>query len=156
MKNKGLLIIIIVLIGIIIPFVPYVHVVQMFFLLIPYAIIIIVSAIYLIVSLFNKKKNSWEIAFKTSLLPIFIATQLFSGFAVDKIQRKRSELIIRDIELIKQQTNQYPENFNTRLGIAYKKDNKRNCYQIMYSRGFFVTEKYSSETRVWKSFGWND
>ncbi|MCT4589994.1 MAG: hypothetical protein N4A71_19370 [Carboxylicivirga sp.] len=156
MKNKGLLISIILLIGIFVPFVTYLHVVQMFYLLIPYAVIILVSIIYLIISFFNKEKNSWEIAFKTSLLPIFIVSQLLSVITVDRIQLIRSKKVIKFVEKKIKADGVTPEIIDIGLGIEYKKSERGNDFEIRYSRGFLVTERYDSNTKKWKSYGWND
>ena len=92
--NKKLILISILLFGLIVPFIPLLTFTEMFFLLFPFAIIIAVTLIYLIVTLLNKQMDSRKAVFAFSILPTFIFAQLLSGFSVDKIQRFRSEKII--------------------------------------------------------------
>jgi hypothetical protein len=154
--NKKIILLIVLLFGIIVPFIPSVTVIEVFFLLIPFAIIFVVTFIYLIVCLLNEKMNSSKAIYAFSILPIFIASQLISGFSVDKIQRLRSNQIIAELEQIKLRTGVLPEKHDLVAGIEYirMKDNKH--FVITYSRGFMVTEKYDSEIMTWESYGWND
>ena len=52
------ILLVLVLFGLILPFIDYLTIIEMFFLLIPFAIIVGASFIYWIVSLFNHKLNS--------------------------------------------------------------------------------------------------
>jgi len=128
----------------------------MFFLLIPFSIIFVVTLIYLIVSLLNKKLNNRKEIFIFSILPIFIISQLISGFTVEKIQRLRSNHIISEIEKIKTETGIFPEKYDLVMGIEYIRMKNKDSFVIKYSRGFMVTEKYDSKNKNWKSYGWND
>jgi hypothetical protein len=128
----------------------------MFFLLIPFAIIIGATFIYLIVSFFKKNINSNTALFSFSIIPIFVLTQLLSGYSVDKIQRNRSENIINEIQEIRKITGAYPVNYRSPLGIDYELSKDKNSFVLSYSRGFMVTEKYDSKNDEWKDYGWND
>ena len=150
------MLLIIILIGLVVPFIPALTVIEMFFLLIPFAIIFIVTLIYLIVGLLNKKLNNRKAIFVFSILPIFIISQLVSGFVVDKIQRLRSSRIISEIEQIKTETGTFPEKYDATAGIEYIRMKNKDSFVIKYSRGFMVTEKYDSENNNWRSYGWND
>lgn len=155
-KSKMILIFVIILIGIVVPFIPSFVVIEMFFLLIPFAIFGIATLIYMLVSFANEKMNSRKALFVFSILPIFIISQLISGFVVDKIQRFRSNQIIAEIEQQKTETGILPDNYDLNVGLEYSKIKDDENYVIKYSRGFMVTEKYYSENEKWGSFGWND
>ena len=155
-KSKMILIFVIILIGIVVPFIPSFVVIEMFFLLIPFAIFGIATLIYLLVSLANKKMDSRKALYVFSILPIFIISQLVSGFVVDKIQRFRSTQIIAEIEQLKTEKGKVPEQYELIAGLEYLKLKDDENYVIKYSRGFMVTEKYYSENGKWRSFGWND
>ncbi|WP_299223371.1 hypothetical protein [uncultured Aquimarina sp.] len=153
---KKIAIFTIVLIGIIVPFIPSFIVIEMFFLLIPFGIIFVVTLIYLIISLLSKNVNTRKALFVFSILPIFIISQIVSGFTVDKIQRLRSNRIITEIEKLKSETGVLPEKYELIAGIEYIKLKDNKHFIIKYSRGFMVTEKYDSENTNWRSYGWND
>ncbi len=155
-QNKKVILILIALIGLITPFVPSFVVIQMFYLLIPFGLIFIVSLIYLAVCLFKKDVGSKKGLFLFSIVPIFLICQIISGLFVDKIQLLRSNQIIAEIEMIKDDTGIYPEKYDVKFGITYHKIKKTENYEVEYSRGFMVTEKYQSEFDHWRSFGWND
>ena len=144
------------IVGLILSFIPAFTVIELFLLLIPFSIIFIVTVIYLIVSLFYNKQNGRKALFIFSIIPIFILSQLVSEFTVDKIQRVRSEIIIKEIQKIKTETGNYPEQYDILLGIEYRKLDNKNTFEISYSRGFMVTEKFDSEKNNWNSYGWND
>ena len=159
MKKKIPLITLIILIttalGIITPFIDYFVIVEMFFLLIPFGIILFLSLIVLIINLIKYKK---EILKQTStklilIIPLFLLTQITSGFLVYKLQSFRSERINN---LLEEKNRRYPDSLNTNFGIEYKKTRNENNFQIKYSRGFMVNEKYDSKIKKWKSYGWND
>jgi ABC-type multidrug transport system fused ATPase/permease subunit len=154
--NKKVTLFIIVLFGLLVPFVPYLTVIEMFYLLVPFVIIFIVTLIYVFASLFNKNLNSKIAVFFFLIIPIFIISQLTSGFIVDKIQRLRSYKIISEIKKIKNETGRYPEKYDLILGIKYYKIKTKDSFVIEYSRGFMVTERYESENKTWSSSGWND
>ncbi|MFD2907402.1 hypothetical protein ACFSX9_01510 [Flavobacterium ardleyense] len=146
---------IIIILGIIIPFIDYVVVVEMFFLLLPFGIILFLSIIIFIFNLIKYKK---EILKQTStklifIIPLFLFTQITSCFLVDKIQNFRSERLIDLLEIKKEN---YPDSFNTSFGIEYKKAINENKFELKYSRGFMVNEKYDSKNKMWRSYGWND
>ena len=115
-----------------------------------------VTLIYLIASLLNKKMNSRKAFFAFSILPTFILAQLLAVITVDKIQRFRSNQIIKELEHIKQETGFLPEQYELHAGIKYTRLNYQDHFKLEYSRGFMVTEKYYSDNGNWKSYGWND
>lgn len=156
MKQQKIIIFSTIIIGIIVPFVPYLTIIQMFFLLIPFVIIFAVSLIYLLRNLLTKKANTHKTLFVFSILPIFIISQLLSGFTVDKIQKLRSNRIIYEIEKIKSETGNLPEKYELFGGIKYTKNKEEESYVIEYTRGFMVIEKYQSKYKHWRSYGWND
>lgn len=155
-RNKKIFLISVLLFGLIIPFIPSLIVIEMFFLLIPFAIIFVVTLIYLIVSLLNKQIDSEKSLLVFLILPTFILAQLLAGISVDKIQRLRSNQIISNLEQIKLETGNLPEQFETITGIKYTRLKEEEHFKLEYTRGFMVTEKYYSENRNWKSYGWND
>ena len=101
MKNKSIRIgfaITIFALGTIVPFVDYLVVIETFYLLIPLGILFLGSLIYLIVSLFSRTMRSKNALYITCLVPVFIVSQFISTYAVDKIQRYKAELLIKEIE----------------------------------------------------------
>lgn len=155
-RKKKIFLIIVLVFGLIVPFIPSLTVLEMFFLLIPFAIVFAVTLIYLIISLCNKQMDSKKALFAFSIVSTFILSQLFAGFSVDKIQRFRSSQIITDLEQIRNDTGVLPEKYETIAGIKYTRLNDLEHFKLEYSRGFMVTEKYYSEDENWTSYGWND
>ena len=154
-KKIPLINLITIVFGIITPFIDYFVVVEMFFLLIPFGIILFLSIIVLIINLIKYKK---EILKQTStkltlIIPLFLLSQITAGSLVDKIQSFRSERIIKSLEKNKER---YPDFYYTNFGIEYKKARDENHFELKYSRGFMVDEKYDSKIKKWKSYGWND
>ncbi len=141
--------------GIITPFIDYFVVIQMFFLLIPFGIILMVFLILFIINLIIHKKEVFKVRLIRILifLPIFLIMQITSVFMVDKIQRLRSEQIITKL---KNNKNFRPDSISTMFGIKYKVVKYPNNFEIEYERGFFVREVYYSEDKSWQSHGWND
>lgn len=154
--KKKIILFIVFTIGLIIPFIPALTVIEMFFLLIPFAIIFVATLIYLVVSIFSSTINSHNALYIFSILPVLLLSQLVSGFTVDKIQRARSELVIQNIQQIKSKTGNYPEKYNVPVGIEYHKSINDTNFVISYSRGFMVIEKFNSDNGKWISYGWND
>ena len=144
--------IVLMVVGFILPFIDYLTIIEMFFLLIPFGIIVIASLIYLIVSLFIEKLDTRKSLYFFLIIPVFALSQLFSGFSVDKIQRYRSTKIINELET----WGKIPDNFDLKFGLEYRKSEAETKYTISYTRGFMVTKKYDSKTKEWKSYGWND
>ncbi len=146
---------VIIILGIITPFVDYFVVIQMFYLLIPFGIILIFSLFVFIANLIKYKKHicKQNSTIIISLIPIFLLTQVISTFVVDKSQKIRCENIIKSLN---QQSKNYPESLNTSFGIKYHKSTITNNYELEYNRGFLVREIYTSENKKWESYGWND
>lgn len=138
------------LIGIVVPFVPKLAIIEVFFLIIPFAIAFIITLIMLIFTLFKKNRNRRDAIFTFLIIPIFVLSQFFSGFIVDKIQRIRCESLINEIE---KKTENLPENYDLSFGIEYKKLKHNRGFELKYSKGFLVTEIYNSENKSWTSYG---
>ena len=155
-KHKKIGLSILIVIGVILPFIPSLTIIEMFFMLIPFAILFAATLAWLIVSLFSKNLNRRNALFAFSILPIFLASQLLSGFAVAEIQKLRSNRIIAEIEKLKTETGSLPDTYSTTAGIEYILMKNKQHFVIKYSRGFMVTEKYRSENKEWRSHGWND
>jgi hypothetical protein len=158
MKNRNIRIgfaIAIFAFGTIVPFVDYLVVIQTFYLLIPFAILLLGSLIYLIVSLFNRTMRAENSLYIACLVPAFIVSQFISTYAVDKIQRYKAELLIEEIESVTT-TGGLPTNYDTSFGIKFQKLDNHDNFKISYSRGFMVREVYDSNMKSWKSYGWND
>lgn len=155
-NNKKYILLAFLLFGFILPYIDFLTIIEMFFLLIPFAIITGASFIYWIVTLFNQKLNSSKSFYFFSIIPLFVLTQLFSVFSVDRIQLMRSKKVIKSVEKKIKVDGIIPDTFDTRFGIEYKKSERDNMYEIIYSRGFMVTERYNSNTKKWRSYGWND
>ncbi len=155
MKKKLILLGVFVM-GVIMPFIPTLIIIEMFYLVIPFVLIFIATFIYFIVSIFSKKINRHNSLYIFSILPILILSQLVSGFTVDKIQRGRSDIVIQNIRQIKSKTGNYPEKYDVPIGIEYRKLKNEDNFEISYSRGFMVTEKFNSDNGKWISYGWND
>ncbi len=126
----------------------------MFFLLIPFAIIFALTLIYLIISLINKNLNWKKALFVFSILPIFILSQLSSDFVFDRIQRFRIKKAIVGIEKEKNNTGDFPDHIDLKMGIEYTAG--ENGYGFKYSRGFLETVRYNSTDKEFVVYGWND
>jgi len=153
-KNKKIALFIIILIGIFVPFIDSILIFEMFFLLIPFAIIFVLTLIYLIVSLINKKLNPRKALFVFSILPLFVIAQLTSDFVFDRIQRFRIKRAITEIEKSKDKTGSFPKNIDLAMGIEYTSG--ENGYGFKYSRGFLETVRYNSTDKEFVVYGWND
>ncbi|MBK9763055.1 MAG: hypothetical protein IPO87_06765 [Flavobacteriales bacterium] len=116
-RNKRILLTSIFLFGLAVPFIPSLTVIEMFFLLIPFAVIFAVTLIYLILSLLNKQMNSRNAMFAFSIVPTFVIAQLLASFSVDKVQRYRSNHIITELEHIKSATGELPNQYGLTAGI---------------------------------------
>ncbi len=148
---RGAIIATCILSGAVIPFIDYLVVIELFFLLIPLVLSLFISLAYLFGGLIFKRQSDKKALFLSSLIPIFIASQVLSVYTVDIVQRSRSERIIKEIEL----NQSLPSNRET-LGIVIMSTGQSNAFQITYSRGFMIREIYSSSSRSWESIGWND
>lgn len=155
-SNKKTTLFIVFIVGIILPHIPYLVIIEMFYLLRLLSFIFIFFAICLVVSFFDKKTNTRNAIFLSFLIPLFISSQILSGIIVDKLQRFRSKNAIEEIERIKSETDSYPEKYDLSFGIEYNKGMEGDEFTVKYSRGFMVTEVYSSKSKVWVNYGWND
>ena len=154
--SKKLLLFVTVIAGLIIPFVPALTIIEVFYLLIPFALAFIVSLVCLLFSLISTGVSTRKTLFIFSILPSFILSQIASGMIVNKIQRLRSEEVIKDVEKIYFETKGLPEQHDTSLGIHYQRFKEKTGFKISYSSGFMVTEIYNSNDKTWESLGWND
>jgi len=142
--------------GLIYPFIPSFVVIEFFYLMIPLGIAFIAGVLYLLICIFIKTIWTKKAMLIFSIVPVFIISQFISAFVVDKIQRLRSERVIKEIKQINKDSGEFPEQYEISIGITYKKLDKGDRFKISYSRGFMVTEKYYSDINKWKSYGWND
>ena len=154
--SKKLLLLATVIAGLILPFVPALTIIEVFYLLIPFALAFIVSLVCLLISLISTEVNTRKTLFFFLILPTFVISQFASGVIVNKIQRLRSEKVIKDVDKIYFETKSLPAQYATSLGIHYKRFKDKAGFEISYSRGFMVTEKYNSTDKNWDSFGWNE
>jgi hypothetical protein len=158
MKNRNIRVgfaIAIFAFGTIVPFVDYLVVIQIFYLLIPFSILFLGSLIYLIVSLFSRTMRSSNLLYIACLVPVFIVSQFISTYAVDKIQRYKAELLIKKMESVTT-AGGLPNNYDTSFGIEFQKLDNQDNFKISYPSGFMVREVYDSSVKSWKSYGWND
>lgn len=153
---QKIILLIIFEIGVISPFFPNFVILEVFYLLIPFGIIFLITLIYLTFSFLNEYLSFRNGLFIFSIIPLFLLSQITSVIFVDRIQRIRSNRIISEIENIKIKTGFYPENHYLTTGIKYYKVEGEESFVIEYSRGFMVTEKYRSKNNHWRSYGWND
>jgi hypothetical protein len=145
-----------IILGFVVPFIPPLVIIELFYLLIPSVIIFIITLISLIINILNKNVITQKYLLLFSILPIFTISQLTSCFIVDKIQRLRSNYIIAAIEKQKSETGIIPEKYDQIAGIEYIKIKDSEQYLIKYNRGFMVTEEYDSGNKSRISNGWND
>lgn len=144
-----------IILGIIIPYIDYFVVIQMFFLLIPFAGILLCSFVLFILNFIKYKKAVFNLTSTKiiTLLPLFLLMQTISTVIVDKVQKFRSEQIIFSLENNKKS---YPNELSTAYGIKYNRFKDSNNFNLEYERGFFVREVYDSQKKSWESYGWND
>jgi predicted small secreted protein len=155
-RRQPIIIICIFVLGLVFPFIDYLVVVETFFLLIPLAILLFASVALLIGYLvWDRTKLKRSIYFILAV-PIFIAAQFISTRTVDKVQRRRSEFIIKEIESITAQIGQIPDRYPLTYGIKFSKLEDKSEFKLVYSRGFMITENYDSKDKTWRSQGWND
>lgn len=158
-KNKSgvrlAIIVIAILLGMVIPFVDYLVIFEIFYLFIPLAILFLASIVYLIGWLFLRGRNSNGL-FLACIVPALCGSQLIATYAVDKIQRFRSERLIREMESTGETSAKTSADHGTLWGIEIVKVKKSDKFIISYSRGFMVREVYDSDANSWKSVGWND
>ena len=145
----------IIIFGFISPFWDKFVVIQAFYGAIPLALMFLASLILVTINSFSKNKKLCD-SLISLIIPIFILSQIASTFLVNKIQKFRSEKLIKELYLIQKQKKEFPENVATSLGIEYRKMKGENDFVLSFSRGFLIKEKYYSNERKWRSFGWND
>lgn len=155
-SNQKITITCIFFLGLVFPFIDYLVIIQAFFLFIPLVILLCISIGALIGYLIWDRRKLESRINLIMATPAFILAQLVSTSAVDKIQRLRSESIIKDIENVKVQTGEAPAYCLENNGINFSRMDNKKDFKISYSRGFMVTETYSSRERIWKSESWND
>jgi phosphoglycerol transferase MdoB-like AlkP superfamily enzyme len=154
--SKSLVLCILIIVGLITPFISAFAVLEFFYLLVPFSLLFISTAGYLVISFFVRSMNTKRALFAFSLLPVFIVSQLISVQVVNKIQKFRSELIIKDVLKVKKETGEFPEKYDSSAIINYQRSKDKNSFTISYPSGFMVTERYDSENQQWKRYGWND
>jgi hypothetical protein len=138
------------------PFIDFLVGIEIFYLLVPLTISLFASIALLIGYLIWNRTRLKQSILGLFAVPLFILGQILSTWTVNKIQRFRSELVIKEIEGIVSLTNQIPNDYHTTYGIEFSKLQTDNQFVIKYSRGFMTTEVYSSEQKTWRSQGWSD
>src|SRR5689334_7025610 len=103
--TKKTILLLVVIIGFIVPFIPELVIFELS-LLIPFATFFILTIVFLIITLSNKRPLK-EAIFIFILLPTFIFSQVFSCFTVSKIQKFRSQKLISRAKEYKSQTGQF-------------------------------------------------
>ena len=141
---KRIVVLCIFIFGLISPFIPSFVIIEMFFLPIPFGMIFFGTLFYIVITLFDKTANRKNAIFIFSFLPIFLLSQFLGVFTVDKIQKSRALHLITEIKGIRERNGLYPEAYNTSLGITYVRIIQSDGFELEYSRGFFVTERYNS------------
>ena len=158
MKSKNIRIctaVVIFTIGAIVPFVDYLVFIGLFFLLIPLSLLFMGSVAYVIVSFLSTTMDRTKAIYFACLVPLYVGGQLVSTYAVNKIQRYRSEVFIREIEQ-RVAGGGYAYTKDKPWGITLRIVDEQNNFTINYSRGFLVKEIYDSRTTSWESHGWHD
>lgn len=136
------------------PFIDFAVVIQAFYLLLPFIIISLFSLVAFILNLIKYKRNIFKQSstLLTLVLPVFLLSQTISVFTVNKIQRFRSNQIIKKINNNELSINSNP---TISFGITYYKL-QNDDFVVQYERGFLVKEKYNHKKKKWDSYGWND
>jgi hypothetical protein len=156
MRQRKFIIISILTLGMVFPFIDFLVGIEIFYLLVPLTISLFASIALLIGYLIWNRTRLKQSILGLFAVPLFILGQILSTWTVNKIQRFRSELVIKEIEGIVSLTNQIPNDYHTTYGIEFSKLQTDNQFVIKYSRGFMTTEVYSSEQKTWRSQGWSD
>jgi hypothetical protein len=156
MRQRKFIIISILTLGVVFPFIDFLVALEIFYLLIPLTLLLFASIALLIGYLIWDRTKLKQSVLGILAIPLFIVAQFFSTWTVDKIQRLRSELVIKEVEGIVSLTNQIPNDYHATYGIEFAKLQTNNQFEIKYSSGFMATQVYSSKEKKWKSQGWND
>jgi hypothetical protein len=156
MRQRNFVIISILTLGMVFPFIDFLVGLEIFYLLIPLTLSLFASIALLIGYLIWDRAKLKQSILGLLAVPLFTLGQFLSAWTVDKIQRFRSELVIRELHGIVSLKNQIPKDFHTTYGIEFSKPQTDNQFVIKYSRGFMTTEVYSSKLKAWKSQGWSD
>ena len=155
MNTKIIFLIITFLLAAILPFIDYLATIEVFYLIIPLALGLFISAVFLIIVVIDKREGKRKlIAF--CFVPVFVLTQFLSTYTVDLVQGVSSEYLIDKIESVLKVAGTFPSSVNSSFGIQIEKSRLSTEFTVTYSRGFLVREVYDSRTKSWKSYGWND
>ncbi len=146
----------ILMVGMVLPFIDYLVVIEVFYLLIPMTILFLASVAMLIYYLIRDKSRLKKSILYIISIPTFMTGQFISTWTVNKVQRHRSEYAIKEIQTFITQTGHLPDDYPTTFGIKFSKLDSIDEFKISYSRGFMVTENYYSKEKIWKSVGWRD
>lgn len=148
------MLVLVLVLGVVTPFVPAIHTVIAFYLLFPLLIGFLLSLLGLSVYLFMHGRNFFNAnTFSMPLIiPVFVICAIVSGPLVGKVQRYRCERIIENIDSA---NGMIPDSLDVKYGVKYIKGLDEE-YQLEYSVGFFVREVYSSTDSTWERHGWRD
>lgn len=156
MKRQKLIAIFIFILGMVIPFIDDLVLIEMFYLLVLLIILFCASTALLIGYLIWDRSRLKEFFLFILAIPLFILGQFFSSMAVDKVQRARSEQTIKEIESILAQTGQIPADYPIKYGIKFSRLKSKNEFRLSYSKGFMVTMYYTSVDKKWRNNRWYD
>jgi len=161
-KNKIFYILLIggvIFLGIITPFVPVIHIFEMFFLLVPLFLCFAVCLFVLFFGLIskNRKQKKYSLLILNVII-LFISTQLLSAYSVNKFQKHRCKKLISNLEIYKIEHKCYPESLSNELNIKGIEYTLLTCeeYKLEFERGFLVREVFTNKNKIWNSYGWND
>lgn len=149
-RNRIIVLALAFLIGSIIPFIDALVVAQMFYLIIPLALLAILSIAFLIYLLFQRKKN-YDTLFLALVVPVLLVAEITVPAIVNAVQRYRAEQLVASIK-----GGHLPRREDGTFGLYVETQEGSDFFSLQYSRGFMVREVYDSQTRRWTSYGWND
>lgn len=152
-KQYTIPICIVLILGFITPFIDYVVIIEFMLLLIPMGLFLIASLVYLIYCFIKNKSSIKKALITFSVIPLFLLSQSTAVFIVDKIQRVKTEELIKKIS---KKNSSLPRTLETPIGIKYQLSKDKSYFTLYYYRGFIVKEEYNSQTKEWKNYGWND
>src|SRR5690349_1385876 len=98
MRTIKIVLIGVFIIGTITPFVDYLVIIETFYLLIHFSILLLISVAYLVGRLIFKGQEDKTVFLIAIIVPTLVLSQIIATFTVDKIQRFRSEQLIKEIE----------------------------------------------------------
>src|SRR6187399_3037423 len=121
MRQRKFIIIGILTLGMVFPFIDFLVIIEILYLIIPMTLLFFGSIALLVGYLIWDRAELKRLNPVILAVPLFIVGQFLSTWTVDKIQRLRSELVIREVEGIVSSTNRIPNDYHTAYGIEFTK-----------------------------------